>query len=186
MPAIISIILIRLDQFIIAGPRATSHLNEFNWKGKKLHRLQLGRAGALVNGTNEPHLKCYPPSLQNILEQFSAEGNQSDYKPCVRARIEVDACVQSFWSIKHRITILSDCKKITVQSFTIKKTETSIQRVTELEKMTFVFIGYLFIIPKLSFSSLKRVQLYPQLKLADGLMRGNLLTKLVPTRNDKK
>ena len=32
MPAIISIILIRLDQFIIAVPRATSHLNEFNWK----------------------------------------------------------------------------------------------------------------------------------------------------------
>ena len=126
-----------------------------------------------------------PPSLQNILEHFSAEGNQSDYKPCVPARIEVDACVQSFWSIKHRITILSDCKKITVQSFTIKKTENSIQRVTELEKMTFVFIGYLFIIPKLSFSSLKRVQLYPQVKLVDGLMRGNFLTKQVPIRNDK-
>ena len=56
---------------------------------------------------------------------------------------------------------------------------------TELEKMTFVFIGYLFIIPKLSFSSLKRVQSYPQLKLADGLMHGNFLTKLVPIRNDK-
>ena len=111
MPAIISIILIRLDQFIIAVPRATSHLNEFNWKGKKLHRLQLGRAGALVNGTNEPHLKCYPLSLQNILEHFSAEGNQSDYKPCVCAQIEVDACVQSFWSIKHRITISLTAKK---------------------------------------------------------------------------
>ena len=56
---------------------------------------------------------------------------------------------------------------------------------TELEKMTFVFIGYQFIIPKLSFSSLKRVQLYPQVKLVDGLMRGIFLTKQVPIRNDK-
>ena len=46
MPAIISIILIRLDQFIIAvWPCATPHLNEFTWKGKKTAQIAAHTCG---------------------------------------------------------------------------------------------------------------------------------------------
>ena len=116
MPAIISIILIRLDQFIIAGPRATSHLNEFNWRGEKTAQITAWTCRRASQRDQWASLEMLPPSLQNILEHFSAEGNQSDYKPCVRAQIVVGACVQSFWSIKHRITISltakNNCSKL--------------------------------------------------------------------------
>ena len=145
-----------------------------------------------VNESDEPAVdsKCYCFRFKLHLSAWTKkeikQRHLPDCKACVRARIVVGEPAHSFWSIKHRITLSLTAKKNCSKLYNKSNWKfNSPQRVTELEKMTFVFIGYQFIIPKLSFSSLKRVQLYPQVKLVDGLMRGNFLTKQVPIRNDK-